>query len=183
MSDLPRIKVRRALIFLTCLARLSSWANGSSPPSEAFRPASYEIGSVGSEDRVLGKFVLRNPGDGELVLRNIRRNCACYKIAHSVNRLEPGESMTFTFDLTFPKGKRLHNAVFYILSNDREKPLRLFTVKLEQSDDADFAASKADQLILQPLDENLVHLEGLEALNRRYNVVSEGDRRRRHRGS
>jgi hypothetical protein len=176
MSDLPLIKVRRALIFLTSLARLSSWANGSSPPSEALRPASYEIGSVGSEDRVLGKFVLRNPGDGALVLRNVRRNCACYRIAHSVKRLEPGESMTFTFDLTFPKGKRLHNAVFYILSNDREKPLRLFTVKLEQSDDPDFAASEADQVILQPLDENLADMGALEGIN-------EEDRRRRHRDS
>ena len=115
---------------------------------------------------MLGKFILRNVGRQELVLRSVRRNCACYLISHTDNRLQPGESMTFTFDLTFPKGKRLRNAVFYILSNDREKPLRLFKVKLTQSDDPDFAASEPDQLILQPLDESLAPVDDLEAMNR-----------------
>lgn len=64
-----------------------------------FRPAAYEIGIVGSEDCVFGKFVLSNTSQQELVLRNVRTNCACYKIAHSVNRLHPGESATVEFDL------------------------------------------------------------------------------------
>jgi hypothetical protein len=132
-----------------CVSGIAVFDQGN----EGLRPAGYELGSVGSEDCVLGKFVLCNASEQELVLRNVRRNCACYGIAHSVNRLQPGESTTLTFDLTFPEGKRLRNAVFYILSNDREKPLRQFVVKLSQSDDPDFAASKPNRIIFHLLDD------------------------------
>jgi len=105
-------------------------AGGSHRAAKPFRPPGYEIGSVGSQDYVTGKFILQNTGDQDLILRSVRRNCACYRVFHTANHLQPGESTTLTFELTFPKGKRLRNAIFYILSNDREKPLRLFIVKL-----------------------------------------------------
>jgi hypothetical protein len=75
-----------------------------------------------------------------------------------------------SFELTFPKGKRLRNAIFYILSNEREEPLRLFVVKLTQSDDPDFAASKPNQVGLQMLDES-ADKTSLEVINREQGVV------------
>jgi len=146
-------------------------ADGSHKATEPFQPPGYEIGSVGCDDCVLGKFILHNIGERELVLRSVRRNCACYKVFHTANRLQPGESITFNFELTFPKGKRLGNAIFYILSNDRQKPLRLFIVKLKQSDDPDFAAAKPNQIILQLLDDDLPETDFLGRLNWKHRVT------------
>lgn len=147
-------------------------ADGSHKATGPFKPPGYEIGKVGSDDSVLGKFILHNIGHQKLVLRSVRRNCACYKVFHTANRLQPGESTTFNFELTFPKGKRLGNAIFYILSNDREEPLRLFIVKLKQSEDPDFAASKPNQIVLQMLDDDLADEASIEALNGEHGAVS-----------
>jgi hypothetical protein len=171
-----------SVFFTAVILPLATSPMASVKITRPFQPPTYEVGPVGSKDRVVGKFMLRNVGRQELVLRSVRRNCACYLISHTDNRLQPGESMTFTFDLTFPKDKRLRNAVFYILSNDREKPLRLFKVKLTQSYDPDFAASEPDQLILQPLDESLATMDDLEAINRQHNVASVRERSPPHGG-
>jgi len=146
-------------------------SDASHKGDEPFQPSGYDIGNVGSDDCVLGKFTLRNTGDQQLVLRSVRRNCACYRVFQTVNRLRPRESTILTFELTFPKGKRLRNAIFYILSSDREDPLRLFVVKLTQSDDPDFAASRPDEIVLHMLDEVLADEASIKALDREHGAV------------
>jgi hypothetical protein len=91
----------------------------------------YDLGQVGHEDRILGVAEIANQSPKSLTIRSIRSNCACYTVsAFAARTLLPGESTAVEFDLTFPRGKQLHNPVIYLLTDHKEEPMRYIVMKM-----------------------------------------------------
>jgi hypothetical protein len=48
-----------------------------------FNPGTLELGSVGYGDRLVGRTMIKNVGNGDLHIQNVRSKCACYKASIS----------------------------------------------------------------------------------------------------
>jgi len=101
----------------------------------AIIPAAYDLGQVGHDDRILGAAEIANRGHKPVTIRSVRSNCGCYKVSCPPRDLLPGESATVEFDLTFPRGKELHNPVIYVLTDDKEKPMRTLQMKMSLTEE------------------------------------------------
>ncbi len=123
-------------------------AQGSSPDI-AIIPNGRNLGHVGHADRILGLARITNVGPTPRTIRSVRSNCGCYKVSCAAGTLLPGESAIVNFDLTFPRGKELHDPVIYILTDDKERPMRYIPMKMSLSDEPGFSTAKHGEVILQ----------------------------------
>ena len=137
----------------------------------AIVPPTYDLGQVGHDDRILGAAEIANRSHKPVTIRSVRSNCGCYKVSCPPRDLLPGESATVEFDLTFPRGKELHNPVIYVLTDDKEKPMRTLQMKMSLTEEPLASQAEEDELVVELRGEQSAANGSLEALGQRLGIV------------
>ncbi len=117
----------RALAFLTLLAHSA----GAAPRITCDIPE-FNFGRAGEGEAVEKKFLVRNSGDEDLLIRRIVPSCtSCTVINVSTNRVAPGQSLTIPVRLTLGGFQGVLTKTVTIESNDPETPRFPLTLKGE----------------------------------------------------
>jgi len=78
----------------------------------------WDFGKVTQGEKPTHIFIVKNGGEGDLIIESLKESCACIEVSISATRLQPGESaeLNVTYDTTDYVGKDEKHV--HIYSND-----------------------------------------------------------------
>jgi len=118
-------KVLGASIFIVLLfvLVLQVYSKGEKPPEAVFLRKVYNFGEIKEGEKVSTIFLLKNKGDSDLIINDIRVSCGCTAVLLSSKIIEPGKTaeLKVTFDSKGFKGE-IRKSI-YVHSNDTRHPI------------------------------------------------------------
>jgi len=103
---------------------------GALQPNISVAPDSHDFGSIPQSEVVTHVFTVRNDGDAELVIKDVRALCACTTAAISSKEIPPGGTaeLTVTYDPAYFKTVGKITQTVVIESNDPDEPRKKVTI-------------------------------------------------------
>lgn len=103
---------------------------GTPRPSIYVEPPSYDFGTI-PQEVVTHSFVVKNRGDGDLVIGRITTSCGCTTAKMDKNIIPPGKEakLTVTFDPIVHDTKGKTTRTVSIPSNDPKYPVKQIKIK------------------------------------------------------
>ncbi len=82
----------------------------------------WDFGKVIQGEKPTHIFIVKNKGEGDLIIEGVKESCACIEASISTTRIKPGESaeVKVSYDTTDYVGKDEKH--FHIYSNDPQVP-------------------------------------------------------------
>ncbi|MBA7575735.1 hypothetical protein ES708_17571 [subsurface metagenome] len=82
----------------------------------------WDFGKVIQGEKPIHIFIVKNEGEGDLIIERVKESCACIEVSISTTRIQPGESaeLKVTYDTTDYVGKDEKHV--HIYSNDPQVP-------------------------------------------------------------
>ena len=97
--------------------------NNSGPqPKILVSEQEWDFGKVIQGEKPNHTFIVKNGGEGDLIIERIKESCACIEASISTTHIQPGESaeVKVSYDTTDYVGKDEKH--FHIYSNDPQQP-------------------------------------------------------------
>ena len=91
----------------------------------------WDFGKVIQGEKPTHIFIVKNGGEGDLIIESLKESCACIEASISTTRIQPGESaeLEVSYDTTDYVGKDEKH--FHIYSNDPQVPDKLINLYVE----------------------------------------------------
>jgi len=110
----------------------STTQNNSGPqPRILISEEEWDFGKVAQGEKPTYIFVVKNEGEGDLIIESLKESCACIEASISTTRIQPGESaeLKATYDTTDYVGKDEKH--IHIYSNDPQVPEKRINLYVE----------------------------------------------------
>ena len=91
-------------------------------PKIASDMASFDFGEHDEASPVIHEFNIRNAGNADLIIKNVKTSCGCTAASPSTNRIEPGGQATIRTSLNLQGRRGAQSKVINIESNDPTTP-------------------------------------------------------------
>jgi len=101
----------------------STTQNNSGPqPGILVSEEEWDFGKVAQGEKPTHIFIVKNEGEGDLIIESLKESCACIEVSISATRIKQGESaeLKVTYDTTDYVGKDEKHV--HIYSNDPQEP-------------------------------------------------------------
>jgi len=91
----------------------------------------WDFGKVIQGEKPTHIFIVKNVGEGDLIIESLKESCACIEASISTNRIKPGESaeVKVSYDTTDYVGKDEKH--IHIYSNDPQEPDKRINLYVE----------------------------------------------------
>ena len=91
----------------------------------------WDFGKVTQGEKPTHIFLVKNGGEGDLIIEGVKESCACIEVSISTTRIQPGESaeLKVTYDTTDYVGKDEKH--IHIYSNDPQVPEKRINLYVE----------------------------------------------------
>ena len=91
----------------------------------------WDFGKVTRGEKPTHIFIVKNGGEGELIIEGVKGSCPCIEVLISTNRIKPGESaeLKVSYDTTDYVGKDEKH--IHIYSNDPQVPDKWISLYVE----------------------------------------------------
>jgi len=91
----------------------------------------WDFGKVIQGEKPTHIFIVKNEGEGDLIIEGVKESCACIEASISTNRIKPGESaeLKVSYDTTDYVGKDEKH--IHIYSNDPQEPDKRINLYVE----------------------------------------------------
>jgi len=91
----------------------------------------WDFGKVIQGEKPTHIFIVKNEGEGDLIIEGVKESCACIEASISTTRIQPGESaeLKVTYDTTDYTGKDEKH--IHIYSNDPQVPDKRINLYVE----------------------------------------------------
>jgi len=91
----------------------------------------WDFGKVIQGEKPTHIFIVKNGGEGDLIIEGVKESCACIEASISTNRIKPGESaeLKVSYDTTDYVGKDEKH--IHIYSNDPQEPDKRINLYVE----------------------------------------------------
>ena len=91
----------------------------------------WDFGKVIRGEKPTHIFIVKNEGEGDLIIEGVKESCACIEASISTTRIQPGESaeLKVTYDTTDYTGKDEKH--IHIYSNDPQVPDKRINLYVE----------------------------------------------------
>ncbi len=91
----------------------------------------WDFGKVIQGEKPTHIFIVKNEGEGDLIIERVKESCACIEASISTNRIKPGESaeLKVSYDTTDYVGKDEKH--IHIYSNDPQEPDKWISLYVE----------------------------------------------------
>jgi len=91
----------------------------------------WDFGKVTQGEKPTHIFIVKNGGEGDLIIEGVKESCACIEVSISITRIQPGESaeLKVSYDTTDYVGKDEKH--FHIYSNDSQVPDKRINLYVE----------------------------------------------------
>jgi hypothetical protein len=91
----------------------------------------WDFGKVTRGEKPTHIFIVKNGGEGDLIIKGVKPSCVCIEVSISTNRLKPGESaeLKVSYDTTDYVGKDEKH--LHIYSNDPQVPDKWISLYVE----------------------------------------------------
>lgn len=106
--------------------------NNSGPqPRILVSEEEWDFGKVIQGEKPTHIFIVKNEGEGDLIIEGVKESCACIEASISTNRIKPGESaeLKVSYDTTDYVGKDEKH--IHIYSNDPQEPDKWISLYVE----------------------------------------------------
>jgi len=106
--------------------------NNSGPqPRILVSEEEWDFGKVTQGEKPTHIFIVKNEGEGDLIIESLKESCACIEVSISTTRIQPGESaeLKVTYDTTDYVGKDEKH--IHIYSNDPQIPEKRINLYVE----------------------------------------------------
>lgn len=106
--------------------------NNSGPkPRILVSEEEWDFGKVTRGEKPTHIFVVKNGGEGDLIIEGVKESCPCIEASISTNRIKPGESaeLKVSYDTTDYVGKDEKH--LHIYSNDPQVPDKYISLYVE----------------------------------------------------
>jgi hypothetical protein len=106
--------------------------NNSGPqPRILVSEEEWDFGKVIQGEKPTHIFIVKNGGEGDLIIESLKESCACVEASISNTRIQPGESaeLEVSYDTTDYVGKDEKH--FHIYSNDPQVPDKIINLYVE----------------------------------------------------
>ncbi len=106
--------------------------NNSGPqPRILVTEEEWDFGKVTQGEKPTHIFIVKNGGEGDLIIENLKESCACIEASISTTRIQPGESaeLKVSYDTTDYVGKDEKH--IHIYSNDPQVPDKRINLYVE----------------------------------------------------
>ena len=110
----------------------SATQNNSGPqPRILISEEEWDFGKVAQGEKPTHIFIVKNEGEGDLIIESLKESCACIEASISTTRIQPGESaeLKATYDTTDYVGKDEKH--IHIYSNDPQVPEKRINLYVE----------------------------------------------------
>jgi len=121
-----------AVIILGSVLVFSNIQNNSGlQPRILVSEEEWDFGKVIQGEKPTHIFIVKNEGEGDLIIERLKESCACIEVSISTTRLQPGESaeLKVTYDTTDYAGKDEKH--IHIYSNDPQVPEKRINLYVE----------------------------------------------------
>jgi len=91
----------------------------------------WDFGKVTQGEKPTHIFIVKNGGEGDLIIEGVKESCACIEVLISTTRIQPGESaeLKVSYDTTDYLGKDEKH--IHIYSNDSQVPDKRINLYVE----------------------------------------------------
>ena len=91
----------------------------------------WDFGKVTRGEKPTHVFIVKNGGEGDLIIDSLKESCACIEVSISATRIQPGGSaeLKVTYDTTDYVGKDEKH--IHIYSNDPQEPDKRINLYVE----------------------------------------------------
>ena len=91
----------------------------------------WDFGKVTQGEKPTHIFIVKNGGEGDLIIEGVKESCACIEVSISITRIQPGESaeLKVSYDTTDYVGKDEKH--LHIYSNDPQVPDKRINLYVE----------------------------------------------------
>ena len=91
----------------------------------------WDFGKVTRGEKPTHIFIVKNGGEGDLIIEGVKGSCPCIEVSISTNRIKPGESaeLKVSYDTTDYVGKDEKH--LHIYSNDPQVPDKWISLYVE----------------------------------------------------
>lgn len=91
----------------------------------------WDFGKVTQGEKPIHIFIVKNGGEGDLIIEGVKESCPCIEASISTNRIKPGESaeLKVSYDTTDYVGKDEKH--IHIYSNDLQVPDKRINLYVE----------------------------------------------------
>ena len=103
-------------------------ATGGKPKIVCDEPE-FDFGEKRNDEKVEHEFVIKNAGDGQLLINKVRTTCGCTVAQPEKKELQPGESTKIKATLTLANRQGPQTKNITVESNDPENPVLTLTLK------------------------------------------------------
>jgi len=106
--------------------------NNSGPqPGILVSEKEWDFGKVIQGEKPTHVFIVKNEGEGDLIIESLKESCACIEVSISATLIKPGESaeLEVTYDTTDYAGKDEKH--IHIYSNDPQVPDKKINLYVE----------------------------------------------------
>ena len=106
--------------------------NNSGPqPRILVSEQEWDFGKVVQGEKPTHTFIIKNGGEGDLIIERIKESCECIEASITTSRIQPGESaeLKVTYDTTDYQGKDEKH--IHIYSNDPQVPDKWISLYVE----------------------------------------------------
>jgi hypothetical protein len=106
--------------------------NNSGPqPRILVSEEEWDFGKVTQGEKPTHIFIVKNEGEGDLIIEGVKESCACIEVSISITRIKQGESaeLKVTYDTTDYAGKDEKH--IHIYSNDPQVPDKRINLHVE----------------------------------------------------
>ncbi|MBA7499144.1 hypothetical protein ES704_01884 [subsurface metagenome] len=105
--------------------------NSGLQPSILVSEEEWDFGKVIQGEKPTHIFIVKNGGEGDLIIERVKESCACIEVSISTTRIQPGESaeVKVSYDTTDYVGKDEKH--FHIYSNDPQEPDKRINLYVE----------------------------------------------------
>jgi len=121
-----------AVIILGSVLIFSNTQNNSGlQPRILVSEEEWDFGKVTQGEKPTHVFIVKNGGEGDLIIEGLKESCACIEVSISTTRIQPGESaeLKVSYDTTDYVGKDEKH--IHIYSNDPREPDKRINLYVE----------------------------------------------------
>lgn len=106
-------------------------SNSGPQPRILVSEEEWDFGKVIQGEKPTHIFIVKNGGEGDLIIESLKESCACIEASISTTRIQPGESaeLKVSYDTTDYVGKDEKH--IHIYSNDPQEPDKRINLYVE----------------------------------------------------
>ncbi len=160
-------KVFLAILF-TCVSLFAQFSG----PKVSVQSDKYDFGKVKQKTTVTHEFTIKNTGNADLVIKNVKASCGCTVAKPSKEIIKPGDFAKIKVSFNTGRRKGIQRKHVYIFTNDPQKPeLRLtFTATVME----DKSKSEVPKIKLSSKRVNLGNIKEGKVVEFKVKVINEG---------